>query len=159
MLRTVTIYGSNGSNRSIQHPRQEVVALNALPCRIYTLEVNTSTEPVSESFSEFDRLVTSIEENDGSAAELSNARKWVASQFYREAATLASLRLAAGLSQKQLGDICSLTQSHVSRYESGKHEPALTLSKQMADAVGVSLDTYCAAWRNTQAQLQENIQQ
>lgn len=101
------------------------------------------------SFSAFDKLVETIEGNSSSASELQDARKWVASAFYGEELTLASLRLSAGLSQQQLGERCGFEQPHVSRYESGKHEPSLSTAMCMADALGISLETFSQAWKNT----------
>ena len=122
---------------------------NAEPCKIYHIEARQSPEAIRESFSALDQLVEELEQNADSAAQLQEGRKWVAEKFYQGRPTLASLRLAAGLSQRQLGEKCGLQQPHVSRYEVGKHEPTLTVAKNLADALGVGLDQFFEAWSNT----------
>jgi len=74
---------------------------------------------------------------------------WVADTLYAGVENLSTLRLRAGLSQKEFGVLCGLNQSHVSRYESGKHEPGVMLAKKMAIALDVTLDNLVEALENT----------
>lgn len=100
--------------------------------------------------SEFDKLLAEIDSEDTSRAELESARRWVAEKLY-DVPTLASLRLKAGLSQRELGARCNLEQEHVSRYESGRVEPGLVVAGELAKALGVSLDEFNEAWRSARA--------
>lgn len=129
--------------------------VNKTPYGIFNLDAYRSTKPQKESCSDFDKLLASVEGDGVQSAQLNEARQWVSKTFYAEEQNLASLRLAAGLSQKQMGKICNIDQSHVSRYESGKHEPSLTISACMAKALGVDLGLFFIAWNNTRQLLQK----
>jgi len=100
----------------------------------------------------FDQLLAELEAQPDTAADLADGRRWVGQQFYGQAHTLAGLRLAAGISQRQLAQQCGIEQPHVSRFESGRHEPGLGLAGRIAAALGVSLETLLAAWHNTHRQ-------
>ena len=76
---------------------------------------------------------------------------WVADTFYPGVRTLATLRLKAGLSQRQFAELCGVAQPHVSRYESGLHEPGVFLAQKMAAVLGVSLDEIAAALHQASA--------
>jgi len=111
-----------------------------------------NTPPEGQPLDAFDALVAEAEADPQQAEMLAAGRQWVAQAFYKdEHRTLAGLRLAAGLFQRQLGERCGIGQQHISRYESGKHKPSLDTAHQMARALGVSLDTYFNAWQSTVA--------
>lgn len=152
-LKTFTVFGTDGTLRVFQRPAVPN-PINADSCAVYFVEAATPAETSRESFSEFDGLLKSLEDEEASATELREGRKWVANAFYGERPTLASLRLSAGMSQKQLGEACGIEQPHVSRYESGKHEPSLTTAVCMARALGVGLDVFSDAWANTRSSVQ-----
>lgn len=146
------VAGSDGSTRTILK-RTPVSQANGEECLLYFIDAAIPEQSIKqESFSEFDSLVASLENDPDSARGLSEGRKWVANQFY-DAATLASLRLRAGLSQKQFAQVCGIEQPHVSRYEAGKHEPSLSVAAKMASALGVDLDDFFKAWENTRLKL------
>ncbi|WP_198026746.1 helix-turn-helix domain-containing protein [Polaromonas glacialis] len=73
--------------------------------------------------------------------------EWVVENFYPGVVSLATLRMQAGLSQNQFAVMLKIGQPHVSRYESGRHEPGVFLADAMAKALGVSLDQVVAALR------------
>lgn len=122
---------------------------NSEPCQIFYIEANKAPISTNPSFSEFDKLLSSLEGNHETAQKLNEARKWVANEFYTDKLTMASLRLSAGLSQRELGQACNIEQSHVSRYESGKHEPSMSLSVKLAKALNVDVETLFMAWSNS----------
>ena len=154
VLSSVVVQGTDGSVRFFNAPLP-LATTNPTACTIYRFDVASSTERSGQSFSDFDNLVASLESDATSASELHDGRQWVASTFYSEdRPTLSFLRLAAGLSQRQLGDACGLEQPHVSRYESGKHEPSLTTATRMARALAVDLETFSRAWEATRAQVE-----
>jgi DNA-binding XRE family transcriptional regulator len=153
-LRTLVVYGTDGTSRLLKRPLAANAA-NSERCPVYFVDASQSAETRRKSFSDFEDLVESLEKDGTSAAELKEARRWVATSFYdANRPTLATLRLLAGLSQRQLGEACGMEQPHVSRYESGKHEPSLTTSVCMARALGVGLDAFVGAWESTRAMMQ-----
>lgn len=101
--------------------------------------------PVSGAEEEF-AIDDYIDQQDAATkAKVAAAGAWVADTVYKGPATLATLRLRAGLSQKELAQKCGLEQPHVSRYESGRHEPGVFQAQQMAAALGVTLDQLVSA--------------
>lgn len=48
-------------------------------------------------------------------------------------------RKVAGMNQEQLSSATGLTQSHISRLESGKHSPSHETLKRIADALGIDV--------------------
>jgi DNA-binding XRE family transcriptional regulator len=88
-------------------------------------------------------------QDDETRTAIADAATWVADQFYSDRQTLASLRLRAKLTQKQLAARCGVEQPHISRYESGAVEPRLLHAEKMAAALGVSLDILAEAFKNT----------
>ena len=90
---------------------------------------------------------------DGQDAEVrsqvAKAGTWVAKNVYPEETTLATLRLKAGLSQKEFAILCGIQQPHVSRYETGKHEPGVFQAQAMAKALGIGLDDLVVALRQS----------
>ncbi|MDQ8001697.1 MAG: helix-turn-helix transcriptional regulator [Pseudomonadota bacterium] len=106
-------------------------------------------EPRKSAVSAFDELAEEVD----TSPEVREGRRWVAEQFFADESTLSSLRLTAGLSQAELARLCGMEQPHISRYESGRHEPGITVSKRLADALGVSLEKFAAAWANSRAKL------
>jgi len=100
-----------------------------------------------ESEVDIDEYIESQDAETRSA--IADAATWVADQFYAEKTTLASLRLRARLTQRQLAEICGVEQPHISRYESGRVEPKITHASKLATALGVSLDDFVIAFANS----------
>lgn len=155
-LSSVKVYGTDGSVRSFTRPTDPPTAATE-PCLVYYLQVQQAPTLETNNFSDFDGLLDELEQDPEMAAQLQEGRKWVGETFYQESPTLASLRLALGLSQKQLGEVCGMEQPHISRYESGKHEPSLLVSKALAKALQVDLDIFAQAWENTHETLRQGI--
>jgi len=122
---------------------------------LFVADARRASVEQGKKYSKFDELLTSIEKSPEQSEKLSGSRKWVARNFYSDQQTLASLRLGSGLSQKKLGELCGIEQSHVSRYETGKHEPSITVAKRMSSEIGVDLDIFCEAWENTRERAQK----
>lgn len=121
------------------------------PCQVVHLAL--SAQPQAPEFEAgFDQLLGELQAQPDTAAALADGLRWVGQQFYGQTHTLAGLRLAAGLSQRQLALQCGIEQPHVSRYESGRHEPGLSMAGRMAAALGVSLEALLSAWHNTHQQ-------
>lgn len=108
--------------------------------------------------SAFDDLLAEVDSDASLRLDVESARRWVADSFYA-VPTLASLRLRAGLSQRELGERCNLQQEHISRYESGRIEPKLSVASTLAAALGVSLDEFTQAWGNARARVEAGIKE
>jgi DNA-binding XRE family transcriptional regulator len=119
------------------------------------LHFQLPSPPAIRGDADFDAFLAEMEADPAGAQSLAEGRQWVAEQFYEGAHTLARLRLAAGLSQKQLGEAIGMKQEHISRYETGRQEPGIGTAHAIAQALGVDLNTYFKAWTATRAQ-QEN---
>ena len=130
-------------------PAEPMLAAALEDCVIIYVDAMKAEADSARGFSAFDALVAEMESSPESAAQLSEGRRWVGSTFYSDKVTLASLRLAKGLSQKQFGHLAGLAQSHVSRYESGRHEPSISTAQKMATALGVTLEAFVDAWQET----------
>jgi len=125
------------------------------PCVVY--HVTPFRSPSSKAgFDDFDNLASEVAGDAKVAAEVARGRQWVAGTIGN--GDLASLRLAAGLSQSELARLCDIEQPHVSRYESGRHEPLVSTASRMAKALGVTLEVFAHACglsraKNDQVQL------
>ena len=137
-----------GSERLIERDAAERPR-NAQPCVVVAVNVLES-HPLQKD--EFESLLHEMEANPAEAESLRTGRKWVASKFGN--GDLASLRLAAGLSQTQLAVLCEMSQPHVSRYESGKHEPMTSVTEKLAHALNVPMEEVFRAWQMSRAAAQ-----
>ena len=128
----------------------EVVPFNSKPLRVYDLRVQRDDElPLSGQEDEFD-IDSYVEgQDEATQARVNAAGAWVANALYPGEPTLAALRLRAGLSQADFALRCGLRQPHVSRYETGKHEPGVFQAQAMANALGVSLDVLVQALKQS----------
>lgn len=124
---------------------------SSAPCLIFPFQT-TTPELTSSHVDDFAVLAAEVENED----EVRAGRRWVAETFYPGDLTLAALRLSAGISQSELGSRCGLEQSHISRYESGKHEPGIQVSRALADALGVDLGRFADAWAGSRQRLAAN---
>lgn len=131
-----------GSTRLVfRRGGQPAVALQA--CQLFNV-TPVLAPPSERGFDAFDKFLEEVSRDERSAVELAAGRQWVADSFGSR--DLASLRLSAGLSQAELASRCGLEQPHVSRFESGRHEPLLSTAQRMAKALDVSLEQLFAAW-------------
>ena len=51
---------------------------------------------------------------------------------------LRELRAERGLSQEEFADKCRISRPHVSRLETGKNSPSLSMLFQLTDALGIT---------------------
>lgn len=116
-------------------------------CQLYHLAPIPG--PDRAAFSGFDEFVAELEHDPQAATAIAQGREWLAEAVGNQ--DLASLRLSAGLSQAQLAAKCDMQQPHISRYESGKHEPSLGVCRVMAHALGVSMEALHDAWLTSRA--------
>lgn len=136
-----------GSTRILERPAIPETA-SAEPCRLFHVTPLVHLAP-KEGFEDFDKLASELASDGQAVPEIVRGRQWVANTY--GSGDLASLRLAAGLSQGELAALCEIEQPHVSRYESGKTEPLATMAGKMARALGVSTDAIVNAWIESRA--------
>ena len=102
------------------------------------------------------RTVTSAQKersDTGFRSRMQDARVKLAADFYSsEFESLAALRLARGYSQHQLAAAVGSTQPHIAKIEAGNTNIYFATAKNIADALGVSLDKFYAIL-NSQAEL------
>jgi len=117
--------------------------------------IHTSFEPalapLPAGFSDIDDFIDELEQEQRGREDMADSRRWLADEFYQRDETLASLRLQAGLSQAQLADKLSTSQSQVAKLESGRHDPQLTTLERLSKFLGVDLMTVVNAVQNTRA--------
>lgn len=121
---------------------------SAGPCVILPFQA-TIVEERRSTVDDFAALAAEVEMDE----EVQAARKWVAETFYSGELTLAALRLNAGISQAELGARCGLAQSHISRYESGKHEPGIQAASALAKGLGVDIGLFAEAWEGSRRRI------
>lgn len=136
-----------GATRILERPAVPEAA-SSEPCHLFHI---TPVWPSSfkEGYDDFDRLASEVASDGQVAVEVVRGREWVATTYGN--GDLASLRLAAGLSQSELAALCDIEQPHISRYESGRHEPLVSTAGKMASALGVSLEVFVDAWSLSRA--------
>lgn len=99
------------------------------------------TSEAAELHTEFDAFMADLEKDPAHAAGFAEARTWVADSFYAEdGVTIRTIRLRAGLTQKQLAIAIGTSQPQIAKIESGRLDPALSTCKRLSHALGVSLD-------------------
>jgi len=83
---------------------------------------------------ELDDFISALEADHG-ADYLSEARAWAAEAAFKQADTLASLRMKAGLSQAQLAARMGMKQPQLARMERGKNDVQVSMIERLASAL------------------------
>lgn len=96
-------------------------------------------------------MIDRLSAKPGMADRIAAARQRVAANRAEQSVNvpqgIAELRLASGLSQKQLGERIGTSQPVISMYESGEREPMLSAIEALAVALGVDANTVVKAYR------------
>lgn len=91
-------------------------------------------------------VIAQITTNPEAAAELKEARRWVANEIYtNEPDSLQALRLKLGLSQAELAKLANTTQARVSRIENGEELPRFDTMKRLTIALQIDMNTLSSA--------------
>ncbi|MDG2512425.1 helix-turn-helix transcriptional regulator [Sphingobium yanoikuyae] len=91
-----------------------------------------------QGFTSADKVLADIAARPGMDDRLARARaKLAALKRDERPASLATLRLRAGLSQKDLAAKVGTSQPVISMYEAGEREPTLANIKALSEALGV----------------------
>lgn len=99
-------------------------------------------------------LIDEYEQSADAAALLASGRREVAQTLYAdEPESFSALRLAAGMSQKQLAALVGTSQPHIARIELGKADPSTDTIARIANALGVDEERMFRAIRNKRESL------
>ena len=105
----------------------------------FKLPVHASV--AAELHTGFDAFMAELENDPAHSAGFAEARSWVAENFYAEdGVTIRTIRLKAGLTQKQLALAIGTSQPQIAKIESGRHDPVMSTCKRLSVALGVTLD-------------------
>lgn len=119
--------------------RQQVIYLNVSVQRPLPLPNTISLGSLLEEF----------EADEGMAQHMSDARQELSTALYPdEPDTLSAVRLAAGLSQVQLAERISTSQSYIARVEGGRVDPGTDMVVRIAEALGIDAEQAFRAIRN-----------
>lgn len=93
-------------------------------------------------FGYLDDLIDALEADPELTADLAEARREIgAAQLASGRVTLASLRLALGLSQADLAARLGTVQGAISRIEAGSQQPGLATLRRLSAVLGVDMNT------------------
>ena len=89
----------------------------------------------------YDAFMAELDADPVHAEGFAEARAWVADSFYAdEGDTVRTIRLRAGMTQKQLAAAIETSQPQIAKIESGRHDPVISTCRKLSVALGVSLD-------------------
>jgi ribosome-binding protein aMBF1 (putative translation factor) len=96
---------------------------------------------IPEGFTSTESFIERISKKipDG-VAKLQEARNKIAQTHYAEHASFSSLRLRAGMSQRELSKKVGTSQAHISKIEQGINDPSLSTLRKLSKALNVSID-------------------
>jgi DNA-binding XRE family transcriptional regulator len=118
-----------------------VCAYESVPdTTIVRVDFTQQSEPLPPGFGRLDDLLDELEADPELSAGLSKARRELATQLVDQT-SLAALRLAQGLSQKDVADALGTFQPAISRLEAGDHEPKLGTLRRLATILKVDMNT------------------
>ncbi|MFK4794923.1 helix-turn-helix domain-containing protein [Sphingobium sp. ZW T5_29] len=96
-------------------------------------------------------MIDRLSSKPGMSDRVAAARQRLAAKRAEESGELsrglADLRLASGLSQKQLAEKIGTSQPVISMYESGEREPMLSAIEALAGALNVDANSVVKAYR------------
>lgn len=94
-----------------------------------------------------DDYVAELEKDQEWAVELERGRAELAGELV-DVAPLASLRLARGLSQRQLAERVGASQPQIARLEQGKGNPEVATLRRVARELGVRIEQVLLAFES-----------
>jgi DNA-binding XRE family transcriptional regulator len=141
--QTIPSQSASGPASSARTASGEVVPYNSRSLPVFDARSDELAQTgIADEF-DIDQFIAAEDQSTRDA--VAGARPQIASALYGAKQTLASLRLRAGLSQRELAERCGIEQPHISRYETGRHEPGLLQARAMARILGVSLEEFVDA--------------
>jgi ribosome-binding protein aMBF1 (putative translation factor) len=97
---------------------------------------------------ELDDYIEEQEQDPQRRALLAEARRRLAGELYIDAPAkaLVRMRMARGLSQRQLASIMETSQSHIALLEAGATDPRLGTVERLAKVLDQALPDVVSAW-------------
>jgi len=116
---------------------------------IYYREFDASRHIPSPGTSPLSELLASFDGDTEFQQAMSDVRRTMAQTLYGdEPHTLTALRMASGLSQRQLADRMGTSQPYIARMEAGAIDPGTDVIGRLAAALGVEESAAFIAVRN-----------
>lgn len=116
---------------------------------IISIEVSAAKPLPIANTSSIDDFINEFETDPEMSTAMANARHELATILYNDnPVTFSAIRLSAGLSQEQLADKASTSQSHIAKIESGKNDPGTDVIAKIASALNQDESIVFAAIRN-----------
>jgi len=144
-----------------ENPNTKTVSNTRVVVKTPTAGGSTGIPNVSEQHDPLDLLVEEICRDNPAFSELlaKAGRELAPLATTREGCvTMTSLRMQAGLTQKQLADKISQNQSNISLIESGqRHDLSRKSMRKFCDALGCDMNTLDAALENTSRALDQHL--
>ncbi|NKI17411.1 helix-turn-helix transcriptional regulator [Spongiibacter sp. KMU-166] len=96
---------------------------------------------------DIDDVISELTKNNpGFAQHLTVARQRAAASYFSQDEGIRRLRLAAGLSQRELADIVGTAQPYIACLEAGGAEPKITTAAKIAKALNCTLTELLSAY-------------
>lgn len=129
-----------------------VVGITLVPTVFFVNDEEAGCLAAPVSGARIQDRIARLEKSPRRADALARARqrlgRWLDAE-QRPGSELVALRLAAGLSQRQLAGLLGTQQANVSRLEKCPGNPGLNTLQSWASALGVSIDRLASAIRST----------
>lgn len=134
----MTISAQISTNESFAIGTISLESQSDRPSVVLFAEFAQARRPPIPGAKAFSDIVREYERDPEKAAKIAAARKRLVGDLYGGGPeTLASLRLAAGLSQTQLATLMQSTQPHLSNVELGKQDPTTDFVARLSAALHV----------------------
>ncbi|MBA1146400.1 helix-turn-helix transcriptional regulator [Ectothiorhodospiraceae bacterium WFHF3C12] len=153
MTKTANSQGGSSQRTTTSHEAidtgQASVRTSSAAAVIDLQDYKTPTDDGTAKFTDIDDLVADWSEDPETNDHLSNARHWLAENFFSEAPmSLKGLRLRAGLSQRELAKLAQTSQPQIARLERGVNQVWLSTCRRLSEVLGVDLNTIADAIEN-----------
>ena len=141
------------SDEKTKELERTAASTSATPCLVLDFE-NPVVSLAPEGFKSASDFIQDLENDPSINVNLSEGRKWVRETFYGDdGVTIKTLRLGLGLSQVQLAQELSTSQSHIARIERGQDNFSIDTCRRLAHALKVDVNTISEALLRQKEQL------
>lgn len=144
LLRTIASVSRNIEVK--QHTTVEPASLRNVIFKDFSV---TEGVPLSPSYTSIGKYIETQEKDNARRIALENARREIAERFYSKTpASIATLRLKKGWSQKRLADEIGTSQPHIARIEAGREDIRLSTIKKLAVAFDIPASEFITIFEN-----------
>lgn len=133
-------------NIAISKKRGKLAYCNKRDTSVSYLDFTQNGDALPVGFGRLDDLLDELESDTSLQDGLAEARREIAeAEVASGKVSLATLRMARGLSQIEFAGLLGTSQAAISRLESGQQEPRLATLRKMAEVLHVDMNTLTAA--------------